>query len=70
MRGKKHVSNKVRAGSGEKGNQEWSQGVEIKAIKDKPDAAEGLVMGGVLAAPLPLWSRTVTGCDKLSVWNF
>lgn len=69
MRGKKHVSNEVRAVSGEKGTRGWSGRVEIKDIKDEPDAAEGLVMGGVPAALLPLWSRTVMGCDKLLVWN-
>lgn len=69
MRGKKHVTNKVRAVSGEKGNREWSQGVEIKDIKKEPDAAEGLAMGGVMAVTLPFWNRTVMGCDSLPVWN-
>lgn len=34
-------------------------------MKKEPDAAEGLEMGGLVAETLPLWSGTVTGCDRL-----
>lgn len=77
MRGKKHISNKVRAVSGEKGNWKWSLGVEIKDFKNKDelDAAEGLVTGGVIAVTQQdsdvLWQTAslefIKSCLMLSV---